>query len=625
MAGSHGVVRGLNYVSRSSLNEGRFGRMFRWLPRETYKKEDLKRLAKIMIQAETVVIVGNEGELPPDVSLPKDYEAPAEGPNVAAPFPRPFPDTGKLFDTVFGESEADDENPVIPAGYTYFGQFIDHDLTFDPNSSLQKMNDPDALEDFRTPRFDLDSLYGRGPDDQPYLYQDAQDRGGGIRFRLGRTSDNQDRPGELQRNVDGRALIGDPRNDENAIICQLQAVFLNFHNKVIDALERARPQFKQDHHACFLEAQRIVRWHYQYIVLNDYLKRVVGENNWRTVFQGKGDTRPDPHVKFYLPKRGQAYMPVEFSVAAFRFGHSMVRPSYALRPGDHNVGGDKNTPFSEGKFNRIPLFFRLDENDKIIADTSASKPAKTVTDPVRDLHGFGPLPDDWEIDWNMFFAKDALPTMHAEDNDRLQVVGQETGHFTQPGYRIDTKLVDPLALLPPSVAKSGNAPDRIPVLAYRNLLRGSQFELPSGQSVARALEVKVMTEEKLWNGVDDPVLADPAQNPFAFRAPLWYYILKEAEMQTDCNAAGPVRDSLGGHCLGDVGGRIVAEVITGIALNDHSSYLYQDVNWTPASEATRSGFKPDVPITDMYRLIHWTTDGSMSFRLDGSAGGATAQ
>src|SRR5207248_5595211 len=64
----------------------------------------------------------------------------------------------------------DDENLEIPAGYTYLGQFIDHDITFDPISTLQRQNDPDALFDFRTPRFDLDNLYGRGPDDQPYLY-----------------------------------------------------------------------------------------------------------------------------------------------------------------------------------------------------------------------------------------------------------------------------------------------------------------------------------------------------------------------------------------------------------------------------------------------------------------------
>src|SRR2546427_448502 len=70
------------------------------------------------------------------------------------------------------EDQADEEeNSGISAGYTYLGQFIDHDLTFDPASSLERQNDPDGLVDFRTPRFDLDCIYGRGPDDQPYLYR----------------------------------------------------------------------------------------------------------------------------------------------------------------------------------------------------------------------------------------------------------------------------------------------------------------------------------------------------------------------------------------------------------------------------------------------------------------------
>src|ERR1700738_1327759 len=121
----------------------------------------------------------------------------------------------------------DAEESGIPAAYTYFGQFIDHDLTFDPASSLQRQNDPDALVDFRTPRFDLDSVYGRGPDDQPYLYENVRT------FLLGRpltgaaaNPDARDLPrtgvaDPLQR----RAIIGDPRNDENVIVSQLQGLF----------------------------------------------------------------------------------------------------------------------------------------------------------------------------------------------------------------------------------------------------------------------------------------------------------------------------------------------------------------------------------------------------------------
>src|SRR6185369_263334 len=127
------------------------------------------------------------------------------------------------------ESEADaEENSGISAGYTYLGQFIDHDITFDPVSSLTKQNDPDALVDFRTPSLDLDNLYGRGPNDQPYMYD-------GIKFRLcekltgAGVADASDLP-----RFKGRALIGDPRNDENSIVSQFQALMLRFHNRMVD-------------------------------------------------------------------------------------------------------------------------------------------------------------------------------------------------------------------------------------------------------------------------------------------------------------------------------------------------------------------------------------------------------
>ena len=134
-----------------------------------------------------------------------------------------------------------EENQGIPAAYTYLGQFIDHDLTFDPISHLRETLTPaqlQALVDFRTPRFDLDNLYGRGPDDQPYLYKKD-----GIRMLLGEpmSSDPFD-PGAVQlpRGPNGRALIGDPRNDENRIVAQLHAIFLRFHNRVVHQLRDAR-------------------------------------------------------------------------------------------------------------------------------------------------------------------------------------------------------------------------------------------------------------------------------------------------------------------------------------------------------------------------------------------------
>ena len=577
----HGELRGMKFVQTSSISGGRFGRMFRWLPGETYEKADLAKLATKMIQLESATLRTTGTHVPAG-------ELFTEGPDISLNEVKPG---DELLDTVFGEFEAGDENPTIPAGYTYFGQFIDHDLTFDPNSSLQKQNDPDALEDFRTPRFDLDSVYGRGPDDQPYLYNHGPGADG-FHFLLGRDDSGKPRVGELPRNVDGRALLGDPRNDENVLICQLQAVFLNFHNKVFDTLEAARPQ--RTKHEIFLETQRIVRWHYQYLVLHDYLPRIVGHRTADRVL--KGGSHGKPFLEFYKPKLGQAYMPVEFSVAAFRFGHSMVRPSYALRPGEQSVGGSTERQFSgdpKQRFHRIPVF--SDERAR-----------------GANLSGFGTLFPRWEINWNLFFSKHDMPVRPApdgEDKGALEVFNTKT----QPSYRLDTLLVDPLAMLPPNVASDG-----IPVLAYRNLLRGSEFSLPSGQSVAAALGVTPLTHEQLWSqiGESDPTFKDPKQNPFAFRAPLWFYILREAELT---KRAGFEKDTKGGHHLGEVGGRVVAEVLVGIAESDHTSYLYQESTWTPDKERAKSGFDPKTPtgatasLKTMFELIEWTTGGDMTF------------
>jgi Animal haem peroxidase len=576
----HGNVRGLTYVPRSSTASSRFGRMFRWLPGETYDKAALAKLAFSMIQGDAAIATLAPPPPPPT----------SEGPFAT------FRTDEATLDTAFREAEPGDENPNIPAGYTYFGQFIDHDLTFDPNSSLEKLDDPDATENFRTPQLDLDSVYGRGPDDQPYLYDDGAEA---IKFILAPS-----RPGELQRNVNGRAIIGDPRNDENQIISQLESLFLNFHNKVIEQLGVDRHDLDDSPHKKFLLAQRIVRWHYQYLVINDYLPKVVGTKTWMEILGSQPGTDPTPDLKVYLPKGGQAYIPVEFSVAAFRFGHSMVRPSYALNA---QVGGAQSTAkFSKNRFNRVPIF-----------DGS--------TDAGASLDGFQPLPANWEIDWSLFFSPDGTMPLTIfkkaddTDNNKWQVdYANHKDFMTQPGYRIDTTLVDPLAMLPTNVAKSGDQPDHIPSLAYRNLLRGSQFQLPSGQNVARALGIKPLTDDEIWiTGTDPKDLAarEELKSAFAFSAPLWYYILKESELTT-----GPiggnhpnVPDHAGGHFLGPVGGHIVAEVLVGVLWSDHTSYLYQEKQWTPASEKAKSGFNPGSDLTTLYAVIKWVTGGKMKF------------
>ena len=209
---------------------------------------------------------------------------------------------------------ADWDNRAIPAGYTYLGQFITHDITFDPVSSLVRQNDPDRLVNFRTPRFDLDSVYGPGPEDAPYLYE---------RKRYGRLLTGED--DDLLRNPEGTAIIGDPRNDENPLVAQLHLAFVRFHNAMMEAVaEETGVEGKP----LFAAVQREVRWTYQQVVVYDYLERICGRGLVEAVLAPWRERR-ELALRFYVWDNAP-FMPVEFSAAAFRFGHSMIRDSYRI-------------------------------------------------------------------------------------------------------------------------------------------------------------------------------------------------------------------------------------------------------------------------------------------------------
>src|ERR1700674_2249288 len=278
MSARHGMpLRGLMSIKRSPLFQGRFGRMFRSLPAAKYGKDENESRTNLM----------KLGDL-----MTSSFDPPKDAP--------------------------DTEESGIPALYTYFGQFIDHDITFDPNSSLIKHTDPDALTDFRTPALDLDNVYGRGPDDQPYMYD-------GHKFLLGDKIGGAGDPSaqDLARNNANprRALIGDPRNDENAIVSQLQGLFLRFHNRTI----KDHPEI--DPPTDFDKIQKIVRFHYQYVVLNDFLPRIIHS---KVLADLKTNGRFDREKLKFFHWKNEPFMPVEFSVAAYRLGHSMIRPGYRL-------------------------------------------------------------------------------------------------------------------------------------------------------------------------------------------------------------------------------------------------------------------------------------------------------
>ncbi|RUM25726.1 peroxidase [Rhizobium vallis] len=448
---------------------------------------------------------------------------------------------GKPVDVALNEREPEDENPAIPAGFTYFGQFLDHDITFDPVSSLDRFNDPDALQDFRTPRLDLDSVYGSGPADQPFLYEDDE-----LHLLLGDDKDFDDtrknRP-DLPRNTAPvrRALLGDKRNDENVIVSQLHATFLRFHNKVVDTL----------HSRDFGLCQQTVRWHYQWIVLHDFLPRIIGKETYERVIVGRGEK---PNIRFYNPQGRYAFIPVEFSVAAYRYGHSMVRPSYSLnrivtkpRPVEQPFNGKTAT------FNRIPIFSLID----------------TAEQPLANLNGFRELPGFWPIDWAFFFdgvAPDGEPPAGAV--------------LPQPSYKLDTTLVDPLTSLPDHQRE----PIKIRrALAALNLLRGWRLGLPSGQAVARHMEMEALSDEQLFDSEDAERRrargALLTYHPGIFRdnAPLWFYILREAEIFGNSQHLGPV------------GGTIIAEVIAGLIREDRHSFLAQWPKWRPTLPGAEPG------------------------------------
>lgn len=331
------------------------------------------------------------------------------------------------------EVPADDaaRDSAIPSGYTFFGQFVDHDLTLDEGSILGSTIDPEDVEDIRTPFFDLDCVYGLGPQQSPEMYDAAGER------LLVDTHDGAD---DLPRDDDGLALIGDPRNDENTAVSQLQLAFLKLHNAVLDEVQ-GQPGLKRGGESDFEAARRLTRWLYQWAVVHDFLPRVAGQAVVDDVFRRHGN-RP-VRTRIFDWKR-RIFMPIEFSVAAYRFGHSMVRASYPLNAAKSDV----------------PFFAPSGE----------------------DMQGFRPLPAGHTIDWDLYFEID--------------------GSSPMPARAIDSHLVPPLHDMPPSVVAEG-----LKNLAQRNMMRGHSLGLPSGQAVAKKLGAPVMSDADLGHpgGGDAPL------------------------------------------------------------------------------------------------------------------------
>jgi hypothetical protein len=394
--------------------------------------------------------------------------------------------------------EDDVEDSSVPAGYTYFAQFVAHDLTSDPSSGQRARTDPRLLLNYRTPRFDLDGVYGRGPEDQPYLFRDGKS------FLLG-GSFGDSVAKDLPRTAQRVALIGDPRNDQNAILSQLHGLFLRLHNKLVAE------------NGSFAQTQSVVLHHYQYVVLNDLLPRLVGSKLLGEFLAVSKDRYRLKGLSSYVRAVTDPEIAIEFSAAACRFGHSMVRPSYRL--------------------NRTLSFGTIS------------------TDPFGSLVGFAkPMAPSWGIDWDLFVDPANTPERKLP-RDSLQMA-----------YKIDACLSEPLTELPSVIVS----------LAERNLVRGRSLSLPSGQAVARELEFDPLPDKMIRigdvsRGNDVPI--SDVHAALAGNCPLWTYVLAEASEARARDAEVAAEPGAHPRQLGDVGGHIVAETFLALLAADPTSIL----------------------------------------------------
>jgi hypothetical protein len=504
------------------------------------------------------------------------------------------------------------ENPsgdsTLPPVFTYWGQFLDHELTLRTDregdvTNVAIAHPPQAsstveklLRNARTPRFDLDSVYGGSPFGEG-VSTDVVKVISGLRhptlsnkMRVGSAVGPSALPDTLDPNRDlpryvqvqasvrdaaiklaqasmspadftafkdklpQRAIIGDARNDENLVIAQFHLSFLRFHNTAIDFLNSNQTGWLADFHS----AQMLTRLHYQWLIVQVYLKGVCDPAVVDAVIADRASHffqfRAEYDARHQGPRLGNA-MPLEFSAAVYRFGHSMVRGGY--------------------DYNRT--FGRTNGSEHIL-DSAPLNLLFGFTGGGGRIDGDKRLPRNWVIDWSRFVG---ISPHDAGD-----------GFPARLARKIDTDLASPLG----DMAKEGNDPalsqqlkELFKSLARRNLRRGYNLRLPTGQALhafakqhGGVLSAPIADVSTIFTATkpDLATFLSGSTSGFHQRTPLWFYCLAEAE-------AG------GGNHLGELGSWLVASTFIGILLADPDSALSRDFTPTQSPLRMPDGSKID--------------------------------
>lgn len=417
-------------------------------------------------------------------------------------------------------------NGTIPAGYTYLGQFVDHDLTFDRTTvAFGDAVSPADLLQGRSPTLDLDHVYGAGPTDpvSAEFYSDDRHLLTGKTVKVGpaplqaRREYDLPRAGNGRRGNPRRALVPDFRNDENLAVAQTHNAMIRFHNRVVDGLDGTVPA-----HRRFRAARRQVVLHYQWLLRHDYLTKICDPSVVKDVFDNGRKVHEVGADPFTMPT-----MPVEFSVAAFRMGHSMIRSTY-----------DWNSQFPDGNGTLSFLFDFSGTSGFLGGDALA-------------------LPSNWIADWRRMYRFSSIGR-----GDLKPPPGESNN-----ARRIDTLLSHPLTDLPKGSFGGKNADGGTIAanLAFRNLVRARMVRLASGQQMVQLLRSKgvpvaTLTRNQLLgtgDGAALDALTAAERDRFVADTPLWFYVLREAELNN-------------GRLTG-VGARIIAETFhRAMEGSDHS-------------------------------------------------------